>query len=105
MARKLLPLVLAVVCLAVVGSYLPQAQAELPYQGPKDLFHNYYVPAQGGGVGAELYLCPRPVPPLVGHTYIPYPPLMPHEFLYKHRRTYKTQNAETGKTTTHVHWR
>jgi hypothetical protein len=106
MARKLLPLVLSIVCVAVAGSYLlPQAQADLPYQGPKYLFYNHYVPPGPGLVGAELYLCPRPVPPLTGHTYITYPPLMPHEFLYKHYRTYRTQHADAPATKTKVHWR
>jgi hypothetical protein len=106
MARKLLPMVFAMVCLAVCGSYwLPQVQAELPYYGPKDLFYNYYVAPGAGMVGAELYLCPRPVPPLTGHTYITYPPLMPHEFLYKHHRTYRTQHEEAPPTVTRVRWR
>ena len=46
------------------------------------LFYNYYVPPVGcttcgsqGSSGAELYISPRPTPPLVGHTYITYQPL------------------------------
>lgn len=53
-----------------------------------DLFYNYYVPGANGGPPAQLYVSPRPTPPLVGHTYITYQPLMPHEMLYPHRRTY-----------------
>jgi hypothetical protein len=106
MARKMLPLVFSVVCLAVVGSYLlPQARAEFPYHGSKDLFYNYYVAPNPGAVGAELYVSPRPVPPLTGHTYITYPPLMPHEFLYKHHRTYHTKHPDAPGTTTRVRWR
>jgi hypothetical protein len=106
MARKLLPLVIAILCLAAVGSYLlPRASAEIPYQGPKDVCYNYYAAPGPGMVGAELYLCPRPVPPLVGHTYITYPPLMPHEFLYKHHRTYVTTHADAPATKTKVRWR
>ncbi|MEX0710782.1 MAG: hypothetical protein WD278_00445 [Pirellulales bacterium] len=53
-----------------------------------DLFYNYYAPSYAGGPPAQLYVSPRPTPPLVGHTYITYQPLMPHEFLYRHRRVY-----------------
>jgi hypothetical protein len=54
-----------------------------------DLFSNYYVGGSYcGDVPAQLYLSPRPTPPLVGHTYITYQPLMPHEFLYPHSRHY-----------------
>ena len=71
-----------------------------------DLFYNYYAPPVGyGSVGAQLYLCPRPTPPLVGHTYVTYQPLMPHEFLYKHRRVYTTQHLDAPRTRTRVRWR
>ncbi|MHB1036015.1 MAG: hypothetical protein ACYC35_16385 [Pirellulales bacterium] len=74
-------------------------------QNYPQLFTNYYVPAYADGVGAELYLCPRPTPPLVGHTYITYQPLMPHEFLYKHSRSYRTYHPDAGWTRTYVSWR
>jgi hypothetical protein len=51
-----------------------------------------------------MYPCPRPTPPLVGHTYVTYQPLMPQEFLYKHCRVYRTQHDDAPRTTTHVHW-
>lgn len=73
------------------------------YYGQPDLFYNYYVPPTCGGVGAELYLSPRPVPAHVGHTYITYQPLMPHEFMYHHHRTYhRYYNGGQGLTRTHV---
>ncbi len=77
--------------------------------GPNDRgvepFANYYVPpGSDGGVAAQMYPCPRPTPPLVGHTYITYPPLMPHEFLYKHDRTYLRHNPGAGWTKTKVCW-
>jgi hypothetical protein len=83
-----------------------QARAEGGRQStPDDLFYSYYVPPAGAnGVGAELYLCPRPTPPMVGHTYITYQPLAPHEFLYRHSRTYKTPHEDAPTTTTRVHW-
>jgi hypothetical protein len=69
-----------------------------------DLFYNYYVPPGYGGVGAELYVSPLPTPPLVGHTYVTYPPLLPHEFLYPHCRTYLRKNPDAGWTKTKVFW-
>ena len=66
---------------------------------------NFYVQPDGyQSVGAQLYLCPRPAPPLVGQTYIIYPPLAPHEFLYHHHRVYWTNHADAAPTRTSVHW-
>jgi|GEM_PF-2472661 len=73
------------------------------WYGRPDLFYNYYVPPTCGGVGAELYISPRPIPPHVGHTFITYQPLMPHEFLYHHKRTYhRYYNSGQGLTRTSV---
>jgi hypothetical protein len=58
-----------------------------------------------GGYPAQLYVSPRPVPPHVGHTYITYQPLMPHEFMYKHHRTYhQYYDNGRGLTRTYVKW-
>lgn len=55
--------------------------------------------------GADMYPAPRSyVPPLVGHTYIPYEPLAPANFLYHHEKQYVTHHAEGGVTRTHVNW-
>ncbi len=73
--------------------------------GQPDLFYNFYVPAQGGGVPAQMYIAPGPVPPHVGHTYYTYQPMMPHELLYKHKRTYHRYYDEgRGLTRTHIRW-
>ena len=74
--------------------------------GQPDLFYNYYVPPAGGStVGVQLYPSPRPTPPLVGHTYVTYQPLMPHEFMYHHHRTYhRTYDDGRGLTRSSVHW-
>jgi len=95
--------------LSVAG---PSEASAQDYCGPSsrpDLFYNYYVgpvPCGAyGAAGAQLYVSPRPVPPFVGHTYITYEPLLPHEFLYKHRRTYQRYHGpHGGVTTTHVRW-
>lgn len=73
--------------------------------GQPDLFYNYYAWPSCGGVGAEMYPAPVPTPPLVGHTYYTYQPLMPHEFLYRHQRHYQTHyNGGRGLNRTHVIW-
>jgi hypothetical protein len=74
-----------------------------------DVFYNFYTPPVPVGpspaMGAQLYVSPRPVPPRVGHTWITYPPFMPHEFLYKHRRKYIRPAGVTGlRTTVHGYW-
>ena len=36
----------------------------ISYQQQKDLFYNYYAqPGPYNGAAAEMYVCPRPVPP------------------------------------------
>ncbi|MFL2869723.1 MAG: hypothetical protein ACJZ8O_03155 [Pirellulaceae bacterium] len=61
-----------------------------PFQAPTPpvLFYNYYAPVQGGGMPAQIYTAPRAVPAAVGHVYSTYQPFLPHEFLYRHYRTY-----------------
>lgn len=90
--------------LAVFGALVAaDARAEIRHSVPGDLFYNYYVPP--GLVGAEMYPCPRPTPPLVGHTYVTYQPLMPHEFLFPHKRVYWNQHpGDGGWTRTKVRW-
>ncbi|MFM8377741.1 MAG: hypothetical protein ACKOB1_00290 [Planctomycetia bacterium] len=74
-----------------------------------DVFYNFYVPpvpaGPAPGFGAQLYVAPRPVPPRVGHTWYTYPPFMPHEFLYKHRRHYIRPAGAMGmRTDVHAYW-
>src|SRR3990172_6599578 len=82
-----------------------QAFAQGLQRTSSDLFYNYYVPpGPSGGAGAQLYVCPVPTPPLVGHTYVTYQPLMPHEFLYQHCRMYRHYHPQSGWTRTMVIW-
>ncbi len=93
----------ALLTMAALGLAQPAAaQGYRPGTTRPDLFYNYYVGPSPtyGGVPAQMYLSPRPVPPHVGHTWITYQPLMPHEFLYTHHRKYYrhfgTSNDELG---------
>jgi hypothetical protein len=100
--------ILAGVTLAAWNLAMDNSQSAMaiePYRSAGDLFYNYYVPPAPCGVGAQLYPCPRPTPPLVGHTYVTYQALMPHEFLYQHHRVYRTQHDGAPCTRTTVHWR
>jgi len=103
-----------VVCL--VAAYLvglPAADAN-PINGgveapTPDVFSNYYYPAIPAGaypgVGAQLYVSPRPVPARVGHTWITYPPFMRHGFLYKHPRRYIRPAGAMGmRNDTRAYW-
>src|SRR6478752_6009006 len=75
------------------------------YQQQKDLFYNYYAqPGPYNGAAAGMYVCPRPVPPFVGQTWVTYQPWMPHEFMYKHERSYYTYNEGAGWRRTNVRY-
>jgi hypothetical protein len=96
---------LAAVLLVLALLPVTASAAGIRRSTPDDLFYNYYVPPVGpGSVGTQLYVCPRPTPPMVGHTYVTYQPLMPHEFMYKHSRHYTTVHPDTHNTRTTVHW-
>ena len=108
MVLRLLSVTIALAALLVASNLAlddtHQARAGGHARSP-DLFYNYYVPpGPCGGAGAELYVAPRPTPPLVGHTYFTYPPLMPHEFLYRHHRTYYRQHPSGRRTRTVITW-
>ena len=112
MLRTILPVVIALLTVLAAWDLAPQtaqqAQAGVLVhrRAAPDLFYNFYVPPGGcAGVPAQLYVSPRPTPPLVGHTYVTYQPLMPHEFLYKHYRVYHRCTPGAGRTKTVVIWR
>jgi hypothetical protein len=109
MVLKVLRVTMVLAALLVAWNLFPsdshQAYAVGHRQTSAGLFYNYYVPpGPYGEAGARLYVAPLPTPPLVGHTYYTYPPLMPHEFLYKHHRRYLRHNPGGGWTRTLVWW-
>ena len=96
---------LLVLAALLLISRADRAEAAARYRTPPNLFYNYYVPPVGyPGVGAQLYVSPRPTPPMVGHTYVTYEALMPHEFLWKHHRTYWRHHSDGKCTRVHVCW-
>ena len=78
---------------------------EISYQQQKDLFYNYYVGPGPSGTTAAMYESPLPTPAFVGHTWTTYQPFMPHEYLYRHTRSYYTYNEGAGWTRTKVRYR
>ena len=109
-------LCLAVLALATISLTLPRiagafeqpgwdGKRHISYQQQKDLFYNYYAqPGPYNGAAAQMYVAPHPVPPFVGQTYVTYQPYMPHEFLYKHERSYYTYNPGAGWRRTNVRY-
>ncbi len=76
----------------------------LTEESQPDVFYNFYVPGNGGSPAAALP-APYPTPPIVGHSYYTYQPLMPNEMLYMHHRTYhQSYNAGMGLNRTKVRW-
>ena len=67
------------------------------------LFYNFYVGGNCGSIPAGMYPSPMPTPPLVGHTYFTYQPLLPHEYMYAHHRVYHYHyNHNRGLSRTRV---
>ena len=100
--------------LVIVASLFAASASANPINGgveapTPDVFSNYYHPPNRAGdypgVGAQLYVAPQPVPARVGHTWVTYPPFMPHEFLYQHRRRYIRCAGATGmRTDVRAYW-
>jgi hypothetical protein len=69
------------------------------------LFYNYFVGGNCGSIPAAMYPAPMPTPPIVGHTFFTYQPLLPHEFMYAHKRVYHHHyNYNRGLHRTRVVW-
>ncbi|MEQ8847391.1 hypothetical protein [Botrimarina sp.] len=97
----------ALVCLAATTASAFEGwngQRRLSHQRPNDLFYNHYVGPGPSGTTAQQYVSPVPVPPQMGHTYTTYQPLMPHEYMYKHHRSYCTYRPGAGWTRTKVRY-
>jgi hypothetical protein len=89
--------------------FVPSQVVPAPQYGFPTLNWNYYYPVPAAEqtmpqIPARLYLCPRPVPPYVGYTYIAYPPFQPHEWLWPHQRAYYRVHPGGGMTTTSIWW-
>ena len=103
MIRTTLRAMLAVLAFGSLSSLL-SATAEAAHP---DIFYNFYAGPKACSTGSptQLYTAPIQTPPLVGHTWNTYPPLMPHEMMYHHHRTYYKHNRDGGYTTSHVRYR
>lgn len=94
------------IALLIVGTMSSSANAQDPYTMPPgpQLFAQQY--SQGMGMThAQMYVSPQPVPAWVGHTYITYQPLYPHEMLYPHTKRYHNYyDGGRGLNRTRVHY-
>lgn len=95
--------------LTLLSTAATQAQEYCQPGYPADVARNQYVPGvpcgDAGAIGASLYVSPRPVPPMVGHTFITYEGLMPDQLLYQHQRTYYHPHGPYGGVTqTNINW-
>jgi hypothetical protein len=103
MGRVFVALTLLAACSSLRANP-PQWSQPWTEQSHPDVFYNYYVPGNGG-VPAQAYPAPLPAPAVAGWTYYTYQPLMPHEFLYHHRRTYyQYYDQGRGLNRTTVRW-
>ena len=105
LALAVVPIVLSSVAMAEFPKAGWDGKRHISYQQQKDLFYNYYAqPGPYNGAAAQMYVCPQPVPAFVGHTYVTYQPFMPHEYTYKHERSYYTYNPGAGWRRTNVRY-
>ncbi|MBI1248687.1 hypothetical protein GC197_12705 [bacterium] len=99
----LFALVMAAGSLAITSSAQAYEYPSPPVHG--EMMNQYYVADPYYGYPAAMYTSPITTPPYVPQTYITYPPLNPHEFLYQHhRRYYHYYNGGQGLNRTKVHW-
>lgn len=83
------------------------AAGPVPYNtyGGHDLFYNYYTRGNTNQANAGMYLSPVPVPPNVGHTFLTYQPLYPHEMMHWHYHRYHNYyDNGRGLNRTKVHY-
>lgn len=73
------------------GSFAAGIQAQeqmglVPYNtySSQNLFGNAYTQGYANQANAAMYISPVPVPPDVGHTYLTYQPLYPHQMMNWH---------------------
>jgi hypothetical protein len=72
-----------------VGDMSPGEAGCIPRRyGQPDLFYNFYTQGYCNTTNAQMYLCPHPIPPFVGHTFYTYQPFHPHEYLYWHKNRF-----------------
>ena len=69
-----------------------------------DLFYDFYVDPECGATSrAGMYPVPYLIPAINGRTYYTYQPFLPHEYMYRHKRSYhRRYNYNRGLNRTRV---
>ncbi|MDA7978218.1 MAG: hypothetical protein MPJ50_05545 [Pirellulales bacterium] len=84
--------------------YQPPLATGSNYSNIPPVSYNYYYPAYGGELPARMYFSPLPIPGYVGYTYVTYPGLAPHQFLWPHLDTYTRVHPNGGSTNTSIRY-
>ena len=75
------------------------------YNSADNVFNNYFTQGSANQATAAAYISPVGVPGWVGHTYITYEPLYPHEFMHHHSHRYHSYyDGGAGLNRTSVHY-
>jgi hypothetical protein len=75
------------------------------YNSANNVFNNYFTQGSANQATAAAYISPVGVPGWVGHTYITYEPLYPHEFMHHHQHRYHSYyDGGAGLNRTSVHY-
>ncbi|HBE66852.1 MAG TPA: hypothetical protein DDW52_01755 [Planctomycetaceae bacterium] len=96
---------IALAVFAIGASAVSNAQAQQYVSVGQQLFANQYTQGYANQATAQMYVSPVPVPQWVGHTYITYEPLYPHQFMYSHTDRYHSYyDGGRGLNSTKVHY-
>jgi hypothetical protein len=98
------------IAIAICGMFAATSKAQdgySPVYNPgQNVFNNYFTQGGANQATAAAYISPVGVPGWVGHTYITYEPLYPHEFMYHHKHRYHSyydNGAGLNRTSAHYY--
>lgn len=97
--------ILSAATIVAASCFASSAMAQDYVSVGQTLFANQYTQGYTNQATAQMYVSPVPVPAWVGHTYITYEPLYPHEFMYRHTKRYHSYyDGGRGLDSTRVHY-
>ncbi len=97
--------ILGVAVLVAAASTASTAAAQQYVSVGQQLFANQYTQGYANQATAQMYISPVPVPAWVGHTYITYEGLYPHEMMHRHTDRYHSYyDHGRGLNSTKIHY-